>query len=141
MRYLMIVILASLAVPAFAADGPELLPEVCQMMVAHEPAPDVAYKPGVDIQGKPVVEADIVPSPVTVPDKISFDITVDLAQYVGLNVPAGVKGDAKVGTILVDKGGHITFNDRPVEGDAEAALRALCKEEPAAGEEPPAQKH
>lgn len=143
MRFLAAVILVSLAVPAFAAARPELAPEVCQMMVAHEPVPDVAYKPGVDVAGKPIVEADIVPSPVEMPESVTFDITIDFAQYVGLEIPAGVKGDANVGTIVVDKDGHITFNDKPLEGDADKTLRALCKEEQesAAVEEPPIQKH
>ena len=83
------------------------------------------YKPGVDVHGKPVVEADIAPSPVSVPETFSFDVTVDLARQIGLSTPAGVEAVAKVGTITYDKG-KLFYNGAPMEGEAEANLRALC---------------
>jgi hypothetical protein len=138
MRYLVFFALLTLALPAFAAGKPELEYEVCRLMIAHEPAPDVAYKPGLDVQGRPVIEADIAPSPVAMPESISFDVTVDFAQYIGLQVPAGLKSDARIGLITIGRDGRMTFNDKPLEGEPEAALHALCREEPEADMPAPA---
>jgi len=42
-------------------------------------------------------------------------------------VPTGLVGESKMGTITVEKG-KVKFNGNPLEGDAEAALKALCIE-------------
>lgn len=120
-----------LAYGAAAAEKkapPELDPKVCQQMVAYQPEPgnDAEYKPGVDVHGKPVVEADITPSVIKPPEVYSFHVTVDLAEYMGLTVPTGLEDKAVMGTIQMDKDGHMTFNGQPLEGDAEKALRELC---------------
>ncbi|HEX2753183.1 MAG TPA: hypothetical protein VHP34_08830, partial [Alphaproteobacteria bacterium] len=49
----------------------------CRALVRHQPADDVTYKPGVDVHGKPVVEADINAAPITIPETVRFNITVD----------------------------------------------------------------
>ena len=122
------------ASPAQAEALQEFGAEFCGAAVLHQPADDVAYKSGVDVKGKPVVEADLNPSPVKAPEKISFDITVDVAEYIGLAVPAGVEGQAKIGTVVLQQDGSLTFDGKPMEGEAEAALRALC------GQKQPLQK-
>lgn len=108
-------------------NGAEIfIPEKeCQYLTAYQPAPGVEYQPGVDVHGKPVMEADVTPSVIKPPEKYSFDITVEVARYMGLSVPDGVFGEMKVGTITVDKG-QMLFNGNPVEGDAEAALKTIC---------------
>lgn len=132
------VAIAGLLAYGAAADEkkapPELDPKVCQQMVAYQPDPvnGADYKPGVDVHGKPVVEADINPSPIVVPDTISFNLTVDLAKYIGISTPSGLEGEAVMGKVEVDKTGHVTFNGQPLEGSADAALRNLCAPKPAA---------
>lgn len=113
---------------------PELDASVCSQMAAYHPEPGQSadYKPGVDVHGKPVVEADLNPSQLKAADTISFDVTVDMAEYAGLAVPAGTETKTAIGTVTVDKDGHMTFNGRPLEGDAERALRALCAPKPEA---------
>lgn len=101
----------------------------CRALVRHEPADDATYKPGVDVHGKPVVEADINASPIKVPETIRFNITVDVAKYAGINVPTGTEMQANMGEVVVMPDGKMTFNGQPMEGDAEAALIALCKEQ------------
>ena len=110
-----------------AAPKPELVvPEKdCQYLLAYQPSPDTEYQPGVDVHGKPVMEADITPSVVKPPDKFQFNITVDMARYLGIAAPAGLEGEASMGTITVEKG-QAKFNGTPLEGDAQAALKALC---------------
>jgi hypothetical protein len=133
MRKFIIVFLVLAASPALAAKEKEkpalaVSKQDCEFLaVAHQPSPDTEYKPDVDVHGKPVMEADISPSVIKPPEKYSFDITVDTAKYMGLTVPAGVMGEAKMGTITVEKG-QVKFNGNPLEGDAEAALKALCAE-------------
>lgn len=107
------------------ADAGSLPAEACRMLVAPRPAPDVEYRPGVDVRGKPVVEADLEQSSVKMPESFSFDITVDVAHKSGLEM----KGS--VGTVTVEKDGRVTFNGEPLESPQEEALRALCAEKPA----------
>jgi hypothetical protein len=47
------------------------------------------------------------------------------AKYLGITVPAGLLGEAKFGTITVEKG-RFSFDERPLEGEEEAALKELC---------------
>jgi len=101
----------------------------CRTLVRHQPADDVTYKPGVDVHGKPVVEADINASPITVPETIRFNITVDVAKYAGIHVPEGTEMQANMGTVEVLPDGEMTFNGQPIAGDAEAALVAICQEQ------------
>jgi len=101
---------------------------VCRALVRHQPSADATYQPGVDVHGNPVVEADINPSPVKVPDTVRFNITVDVAKHAGLHVPEGTEMQAVMGTVEVTPDGHMTFNGQPMEGQSEAALYALCAE-------------
>ncbi|MDE1151216.1 MAG: hypothetical protein PW788_01670 [Micavibrio sp.] len=131
MKYLFLLALCLAALqPAFAADKkpPSLDPQVCRQMVAYVPTPDakVEYQPGVDVHGKPVAGADLNPSPVQVPRVIKFGIDVDVAQYAGIPVPPGQEL-ANVGIVELDtQTGAMNFNGKPMEGDAERAIRALC---------------
>ncbi len=123
---LALLLLLANADPA-SASLPELDVKFCQMIVAHQPSDDVEYKPGVDVNGKPVVEADINPSPVEMPEQLSFDITVDLARHIGIAAPEGLEGQDKIGTLVVEADGSMTFDGKPLEGDAQAALREMCQ--------------
>jgi hypothetical protein len=109
------------------AEEPSLSAQECQYLVEYKPSVDgnADYQPGVDVHGKPVVEADISTSVIQPPEKYSFDLTVDVAKYIGLTKPTGVMGETKMGTITVEKG-KVLFDGKPLESDAEAALRALC---------------
>jgi len=119
------------ATPVVAADllKPGGAGSECRYMTTYQPLPgnDAEYKPGVDVHGKPVVEADITPNVITMPDKISFDLTVDTAKYIGLALPQGVEGQMKVGTVTIENG-QTYFNGKPLAGEAEAALQKLCNQ-------------
>lgn len=116
---------------ALAETPPLIDKDACRMLVAHQPSADAEYKPGVDVKGQPVVEADLTPSPIQTVEEVTFDITVDVARYAGIGVPNGFEGVARVGTVTVDKQGRMTFNGQPLESGEETALRALCFEKPA----------
>lgn len=60
----------------------QVTPEVCERLILqHRPAADVAYRPGVDAQGNPVVSADLTPNPIALPRFYEFDINVDPLDF------------------------------------------------------------
>lgn len=103
------------------------LPEKeCDYLLSYQPSPDTEYQPGIDVHGKPVMEADLTPQVVKPPEVYNFVVTVDIARYLGLAMPEGTEGNVPVGMITIEKDGHIFFNGNPLEGDEEAALKAIC---------------
>ncbi|RMD62947.1 MAG: hypothetical protein D6826_06185, partial [Alphaproteobacteria bacterium] len=57
----------------------------CARLVKHVPAPDVAYRPGVDVRGRPVTPADVDGGvSIAVPETIEIPIKVDLQDRFGL---------------------------------------------------------
>lgn len=108
----------------------ELPDGLCRQMVAHVPDADVAYQPGVDVHGKPVVGADVDPPAIEMPARIAFNISIDMAEYLGVNRPPGSEGYASLGTVVYENG-VLTFNGAPLSGEAEAALREICTTPPA----------
>ncbi len=130
-----VVLICSISFPVRAQEAPsvtpELDPEICSFMVAHQPDSDVAYTPGVDVHGKPVIEADVGGGAFFIQaDEISFTLNVDLAKYLGIGVPEGIETKADLGMIVIDRNGAVTFNGQPMEGGSEAALRSLCAKTP-----------
>ena len=114
----------------------EVMPE-CELVVMHKPAEDVAFKPGLDVTGKPVVEADLTqPLNAQVKD-IEIPITIDIAQSLGLAIPAGMETKATVGVIKMKADGTATFNDAPLNLGPEQALITVCED---ADENAPAAK-
>ena len=72
------------ALPALADDRVAVSRADCQRLVAHVPAADVAYKPGVDVHGKAVASADLPGGGndlKLLPDVIEFDYTINPVGY------------------------------------------------------------
>ncbi|MFM8988843.1 MAG: hypothetical protein ACKOUS_04100 [Alphaproteobacteria bacterium] len=124
------IILALVFATAFAA-APALAQTVvvdsaaCRALATHQPSPDVAYRPGVDVRGRPVVGADLNPAPAILPPTLSFDLNADLAPF----LPAGSRlslPQMGVGRVTIGPDGKVMFNGQPVgQGDG-AALAAAC---------------
>jgi len=94
--------------------------------VAHVPASDVAYAPGVDVNGNAVASADLNAQPrVVMPDVISIPVTVDLATNLGIATPFLAR--PTVGEVQVTSDGRVTFNGQPVGGDAQQELAKRCQ--------------
>jgi len=54
----------------------------CRRLVRHQASANVAYQPGVDVRGNPVVGADLAGSfTIPIPDVFEFNITKDLSAY------------------------------------------------------------
>ena len=62
-RLILILLPAVIAPAALASEAPAGPPsvlvgrEICRRLVAHRPAPDVLYRPGVNLRGRPVAPA------------------------------------------------------------------------------------
>lgn len=120
-------LLGTIASPA-GAETVTVRASDCTRLIRHVPAPDVAYLPGVDVQGRPVVPADLDSYPMLrPPDTISFDVAVDLRRY-GLRPSSPLyEPHLRIGTVRIESDGRVFFNDRPLENPEIAALTDLCR--------------
>ncbi|MBP2230623.1 hypothetical protein J2847_003928 [Azospirillum agricola] len=99
----------------------------CQTLTRHRPAPDVEYKPGVDVRGRPVAPADLPGSAAPAIDRFDIPVTLNLARRMGLHVPTGgLRGDTQIGWLTMD-GNRLFFNGQPVGDAAQGELYAYCR--------------
>ena len=102
-----------------------------RLFIEHRPSADVAYKPGVDVRGKPVASADLNPTPqIKVPETVAFDIGVDLTRF---GVPATSKlfqPNVKLGEVRMDlASGRVLYNGEPLGNPELEALREACRQQ------------
>jgi len=126
------------ALSAARAETVTLSTGDCSKLVAHQPADDVTYKPGVDVRGKPVVPADLGGgSAVKIPESIDIQIGIDLADRLALRdarksgAPATTRkvlpfeGKAPLGTLSV-KGNDVYWNGERIAPQDELLLAEAC---------------
>lgn len=102
---------------------------VCRYLPRHMPAPDVEYKPGVDVRGNRVAPADLPGSAGAVPmDRFEIPVTLDFARKLGFTAPGAgaLPGTAEVGRLSI-QGDRLFFNGQPLNAASEAELVALCR--------------
>ena len=101
----------------------------CERLVRHEPAPDVAYQPGVDVHGRPVAPADLNGgSQIELPDVIYIPIEVLIQDKYG--IPANsvlYDATALVGVVAV-RGNQVYFEDKLLSDPEVTALEAACRD-------------
>ncbi len=104
----------------------------CRNLVAHHPAPDVAYQPGVDVEGRRVAPADLPGSGnAAVPgfgDVIIIPLSVELGRRFGL--PVGrlpIYAEAEIGVVVV-QGDRVMLNGQPLTSEGEATLARICRD-------------
>lgn len=103
----------------------------CASLTAHVPAADVAYQPGVDVNGNAVAPADLNGgTQIAVPDVISIPVTIDLATSLG--IATNFLARPTVGTVEVTADGRVSYNGQPIGGDAQQELAKLCQQRAAA---------
>lgn len=119
--------LAALLLILPAAAGPATAQTIaerdCRRLERHVPAPDVAYRPGVDVRGRAVPPADLAAPPAIVPERLTIHLGVDLQRRLGL--PRDLIADLPLGIIEIENGTAL-FNGRPLAPDTAAALAAAC---------------
>jgi len=101
-------------------------PKLCQYMVAYQQPKGVEYTPNVGVTGKPVVPADINEQPQTnVEQAFSFNVTIDVAEYLHIDLPKETQTYLDVGKITFENG-QVYFNDTLLGSDQEQILKDLC---------------
>lgn len=131
--------LALLGVSALAAENlapPDsetvMVGDPCDAFTVYEPAPDVAYQPGIDADGNPVEPADVDGSspPLLEPDhQYRVDLTLPLGD--AIDTPPGSGAERvkdsyiAIGQVTV-RDGRAYFNDQPLDDESEHALAVAC---------------
>lgn len=125
--------------PSTAAPSQiEIDADACRYAVEHVPAADTDYKADVDVNGNPVVPADLAPrSQLKFPSTIPIPITSKVGRLLSASAPTtstpettpanpGYRADALIGMVSLSDG-RLYFNGQPIGDDADAELAALCR--------------
>jgi hypothetical protein len=116
--------------PDAAAEGATVVitKADCSQLVKHVPSADVPYQPGVDVNGNPVVPADLNGArQVEPPDDFTIDIEVELFERFGIPVdPDQFEATALIGKVEY-RHGRLYFNGQPLQDEAAAALAERCQ--------------
>lgn len=92
---------------------------ICEKRYVHTPDADVAYQPGVDVNGNDVVGADLNETPIAVPDYIEVPLTVELSKAFNISLNEGGELKSVVGSLKLFKTGKVEFNGVDVTAQAE----------------------
>lgn len=128
-------LVAYLALAGAAAKGLEtrvmISKQDCRWLVHHQPAADVAYKPGVGVRGRPVKPADLDSTRrITLPKIIAVPLHVPVGSLLkeGFTSPVG-NSEVDVGLVTVDRtSGEVLYEGETlVSAEAERMIVA-CRE-------------
>lgn len=102
-----------------------------RLFVDHRPSPDVAYRPGVDVHGRPVAGADLNPAPqIRVPETVAFDVAVNLNRFGIPNSSPLFQPNVKLGEVRVDVlTGRTLYNGEALGNPEIEALREACRQQ------------
>ncbi len=103
----------------------------CAALVRHVAEPGVAYEPGVDVNGRPVVPADLGDTPgIKLPEETVIAITVDIDKRFNIPPTSNLyRPEATVGTVIVKRDGRAYFNGQPLTSEESHALAAACQKQ------------
>jgi hypothetical protein len=114
--------------PSLAPDALIITRKDCGYLIRHQPDADVAYRPGVDVNGRPVVGADLTPR-LDLPQAVDIDIIVQPTHRRRQPRGAlGVTGEPYIGRASVLMDGRAYFNGQPVHDEWQEALAAKCRQ-------------
>lgn len=118
----------TMTIPFYAAHAQDdgIYPPECRLLPDHKASADVAYKPGVDARGKPVVPADINAAPMDLAGQtIVVPLTVDLAKRLGHHTK-GLALEGTTGFLEIAPSGRVTYNGQ----DLTSQVHAVCAGNP-----------
>lgn len=114
-RMLLIAFVAVItAAPAWAQNTEAF----CQFLPVKENFVGADYVPGVDVNGNPVVPADVKSRAKEFVDVIRIPLTIDLAKQLGQTVPEGTEMKAPLGMIEINKNSTVTLNGEVITDQA-----------------------
>ncbi len=136
-RFLLLSALICLASPAALGQGAAATskPMVititkldCSRVISHTPAPDVAYKPGVDVRGKPVVSADADPgreafAKKVLPETLEFPVKINPLNYASRK--SALKSKESTQAAIAAGGGTPTASQSQALATAESKLAGI----------------
>ena len=122
-------ILVSAMTAATAQITVEITEQDCGQLVQHVAAADVAYQPGVDVNGNAVAPADLNgPQQIPAPDVISFPLTLDLADRLGIALDdVDILARPVIGDVAITSDGRVFFNGEPLTSDEQHELAQTCQ--------------
>ena len=124
--------------PSIGADGTVTTGDPCDSITAYEPASDVAYHPGVDVDGNPVAPADLDGGSGSIlgPDhEYSVDVALPLSDVTDTTHGSGAErvadSDVNIGKVTV-RDGKVYFNGQLISDERAHALAEACAKRQAA---------
>ncbi len=127
--------LAALFAPSVQAQDQETVCRLWQQQKSGNQG--AAYRPGVDVNGNPIVPADLDAAPAPFSGTtIAIPVTIDLAQKVSQTqtLPQGMELKAGVGVMEIRPDGAVFYDGRDMTG----SMAVLC--EPGTSLQAPAQQ-
>lgn len=99
----------------------------CRLAPIHHPAPDVAYQPGVDVDGNPVAPADLGGgSAVTGPEEVSIRLLIPITEFLAVAPPFVDQSDVDAGEVRVNvRTGVITYRGQRLD----SPYAVICDDE------------
>ena len=115
--------------PAWAQQNVIVSAQDCAWLARHVADADVAYQPGVDVQGRPVVSADLPGSPATA-RIATFEIPIELpvSQLLRPNTSRQLKdSDLVAGTLTIDsQSGRVFLDGQEISDLGNHAIAHEC---------------
>ncbi len=111
-----------------AAHAAMLTETACTAVASQASVDDVTYRPGVDVRGNRVRQADLQPRPDITPNPIAVDISVQLPNRHGVSPRTGrLKAEVPVARFIVTQDGVTTADGQPLDPTQPLTPSAACR--------------
>lgn len=122
------IVSAGASVPAAAETVIRIPRADCARLVEHRTAPDVSYKPGVDVRGKKVAPADLPGSSAAIKAPKQVEIEISFNPLRGGAGNRFGSSELIVGRVRFNlETGEATFNGQPLTDPEQAELARKCQ--------------
>ncbi len=121
------------ASPAFAEDAGR--DTICRLLPQHKPVADVEYKAGVDVQGNPVLGADLgAPLKPLDGPAVVIPVDINLASRFNVALPAGAEIKPAIAALKIYADGRVEYNGQDISGQVHDMCSQPAQAAPAAVE-------